>query len=722
MAGLYFEHFNVRITMKPIPLLLCVGLLAAAACRFNGELSLPGADTAGDTPAAAPETAPTQPPFACRQVRPSEAGATITQWDQPHYVCPPASQDREDERLFVFLPGTGATPDYYTQLMHAAAEAGLHVIDLRYPNDESVNLQICPWDDDPDCHEKVRREILLGVDVSRHVSVDAANSIEGRLASALAFLTSGFPEEGWEQFLGMDGEITWSSVVVAGHSQGGGHAVFLAREHEVARAVAFAWVDVRKGELAPWLVSSPSQTPPEDYYLFWHQGDTRVARHQQHLMGALGIDTFGAPVVVDGNVPPYNGSHALVATIPPPEGERAHNTHVVDMALTYDVYGEPNYKNVWEFLLVVDRQPQDLSSPHEDGFRTANAVRIGASGVSYTDPEFYSYENLVTFADEDRRAWLGALNPASGDFVSTDGRDTLVDDDLTPLSVSFNAPEFGVDREGWALFYTKHLYGVPQVWRATLEEGDVTSKPLTTGGVPRLSVLASKDPALSEARLLYALGGFSPQVGQIGWLEEGASIESETAVAPVDRGARWIDGTATFTFVAPGGQVALYDTATGVASTITDSPEEKSYTYGWLAPEYDELLVMAVVDGARVEIYRDIGETYWERVLSLEIPADSPYTYIGSPEPFTAGGRSYLSLVAKASEGYAEAEVWVWAVFGGESGLRLRCEDGQGQAVRSDPEAYAGQEEVFVYYNLLRAGWLGGRSFELYRCSTGLAP
>ncbi|MFO8036640.1 MAG: hypothetical protein R6U57_08475 [Anaerolineales bacterium] len=664
--------------------------------------------------------------IACREILPSDTDPAIMGWNEPHYVCHPGTPNPESARLFVFLPGTGATPDYYTHLMEASAEAGLYVIDLRYPNDKSVNLQLCPRDPDPNCHEKIRAEIVEGDALSPRVTVDPANSIEGRLRSALLHLREAFPGEGWEQFLNGKDEVVWSSVVVSGHSQGGGHATYLAYLHHVDHAVLFSWADVRRGDLAPWLVENPSQTPPEDYYLFWHEGDEGVARFQGELMRVLGIDTFGEPVMVDTSEPPYQGSHALIATIPPPAGERAHNTHVADKALIFNAEGEPIYEGVWQYLLTLEIQDEPSVDFPQNEIQTGNAVPIGAPSQSYIDPEFYSDENLITFVDGQKRAWLGSLNPEDGYFLSADGKDILIDNNLTQLSLSFNAPEFGIDRDGWALYYTKDYYGVPQIWRGTLTEGGLETEVLTRDETTRLSALASKDPTLETTHLLYAQGGFSPEVGKIAWLDEADPRETETTVAPIDRGARWIDGTPSFVFVErsgpDAGQVALHDTETGRTKTITDTEGKKRNPYGWFAPEYQDILVLVVVEDSRIEIYRDTGGAYWERIITLEIPPESPYSVIGSPEPFVAGGTSYISLVAKASPVYAEGEVWVWGIAEDQGRFQLRCEDGQGEVIRSDPESYLGEGEVFIYYNVIQPDVLGRQAFDLFKCSTGISP
>jgi hypothetical protein len=349
---------------------------------------------------------------------------------------------------------------------------------------------------------------------------------------------------------------------------------------------------------------------------------------------------------------------------------------------------------------------------------------MGALGKSYVDVEFYSEANLATFVDEQRQAWLASLDPLTGDFVSADGRETLIDQGLTPLMISFNGPEFGVDAHGWSLYYTKDVSGVPQVWEAGLTPAGVERAPVTSDKISRLSVLASKDASANGKRLLYSSGGATLADGKLTWREADNRGAPETIVDDTDVGARWIDGTRSFTYVrktSPGlGQVIIYNTETATETTVTATSGNAGYTYGWIAPEYCETLVLAVVNKTSIEIYRDTGGPGWQLISTLNVPAGSLYNIIGSPEPFVAGGKSYISLVTRRSDGYSPAEVWVWGIEEGNGRLVLRCDDGQGDVIRSDPETYVGQNEVFVFYNLVRKGASGQQVFELYRWNTGV--
>jgi hypothetical protein len=238
-----------------------------------------------------------------------------------------------------------------------------------------------------------------------------------------------------------------------------------------------------------------------------------------------------------------------------------------------------------------------------------------------------------------------------------------------------------------------------------------------------LSVLASKCPSSETIRLLYSWGGISLTDGSITWLDEDDPDATETIVDSIDTGARWIDNTRTFTFIRMSGpekgQIALYDTETAEATTITNTTGTKSYSYGWIAPEFNEILVLTVVDDSRIDVYRDTGGEYWECISSLGIPEGSQYTIIASPEPFVAGKKSYVSLVIKESDGYSPAEVWVWGIEA-DKRVAIKCDDGQGRAIHSDPESFSGQQHVFVYYNIIRKGESGEVIFELFKWDTGI--
>ena len=156
-------------------------------------------------------------------VQPQTTDPQIDRNLQSHFVAinPGAAAQN---KLFLFFPGTGGTPFFQQEINNTAADLGFHAVGLNYPNDEAVNDLCGGANADLDCYAKAWLEIKDGVDRTNLVNVNRPNSIENRLIKLLIYLRTQRPAENWGQFLLDDQTINWTRVVVAGHSQGGGHA------------------------------------------------------------------------------------------------------------------------------------------------------------------------------------------------------------------------------------------------------------------------------------------------------------------------------------------------------------------------------------------------------------------------------------------------------------------------------------------------------------------
>lgn len=193
----------------------------------------------------APLPARGQEPLVVRLIAASTTDPAIDDVNGVHHVAiGPAGQ--RIGRLLLYLPGTTASPQQYATLIERAATLGYHAIGLAYVNEVPVNT-LCAGMGAGGCHEQVRREILFGTDESGLVEVDAENGVFHRLERLLAHLETLAPDEHWSLYRNASGAVRWNRVVVSGHSQGAGHAAFIARLYQVARAVLFSGT-----EPAPW--------------------------------------------------------------------------------------------------------------------------------------------------------------------------------------------------------------------------------------------------------------------------------------------------------------------------------------------------------------------------------------------------------------------------------------------------------------------------------------
>jgi hypothetical protein len=289
-----------------------------------------------------------------REIAPAATSPQITTNLSSHFAINPAPAVTPRGRLFVMLPGTGAVPAFYQQILRVGAARGYHTIGLTYPNDMAIELT-CGGSPSGDCTALARREIITGADVSPLVAVNSANSINGRLTALLTYLQAQYPGDGWGQFL-VGGTPDWSRISVGGHSQGSGHAAYMGKLVALDRVAMFSGPgDNFAGAVAPWL-SQPGPTPAARHYGFTHSGDTLVPYPLAlATWNALGLGASGPPTNIDGALAPYANSHQLVTGAAPnltvPNIAPEHSATVVDAITPVTAQGAFVFQPVWEYML-----------------------------------------------------------------------------------------------------------------------------------------------------------------------------------------------------------------------------------------------------------------------------------------------------------------------------------------------------------------------------------
>lgn len=286
------------------------------------------------------------------QIPPSRTDSAIKTFDDPHLIWVNrdivvdrnASLPAARGQLLLFLPGT-VPPEAATAkksdgakstaeptaakkasstrsgpfaFCELAANLGYHAIFLRYPNDKSASA--ATRDDDMAEFERFRMALIAG-GTSKHLgTIPRTESIEHRLIKLLEHLQRVRPRENWKQFLTDTGAINWRAIAVAGQSQGGGHAVLIAKKHEVARVIATGApkdYSFRYGKPAEWLTAE-SATPASRIFCFNHVQDKQAANleQQRENLRALGLDKLAPEVDVDKATPPYSHSRMLFTDFP----------------------------------------------------------------------------------------------------------------------------------------------------------------------------------------------------------------------------------------------------------------------------------------------------------------------------------------------------------------------------------------------------------------------
>ncbi|MFZ6011396.1 MAG: BPSS1187 family protein [Bacteroidota bacterium] len=284
-------------------------------------------------------------------VLPHEADVAIKASNEPHFAFVDTRTSLKG-KLLVFLGGTDSYPRYYMQFPKTAASLGYHVVNINYLNQVSVRL--CDGEADINCFARYHQEVIFGEEQSEVVKVDPANAIVNRVLTLLKYLHAKYPNEKWDLFFDANGLI-YSKLLVAGHSQGGGHSAFLAHKVSVDRAIFFCSPNdysIRYHSVAPWL-SAPFATTADRLYGLIHAGDEIVEPSEQYatwkaMKMLMTADTASA------DKPTFRNFRALYTNISPnpaaPSSRLKHNAPVMDIAIPPGAPAD-HLKQVWIHLL-----------------------------------------------------------------------------------------------------------------------------------------------------------------------------------------------------------------------------------------------------------------------------------------------------------------------------------------------------------------------------------
>lgn len=286
------------------------------------------------------------------QVSPQITDPKIDNWLEPHYIAVDESRSIH-QKLFVFFSGSYGKPQRQKLILIEAAIAGYLAINLRYPNTWTV-AGLCQYSRDLNCHEKIRSEIIDGDRRSHQIEIGRSNSIENRLVKLLLYLDRHHPQQNWLDYLTGDSP-KWESIVVAGHSQGGGQAAILGKKYNVARVIMLAAPGDYNQELnapAAWL-SAPMVTPPERYYGLVHLRDRGLERILT-AWEALGMAVCGPVINIESQLPPYESSSRLLSDRVPARHDKYHGSVATDPTTPKLHDGSPAYRSVWRYLFGCD--------------------------------------------------------------------------------------------------------------------------------------------------------------------------------------------------------------------------------------------------------------------------------------------------------------------------------------------------------------------------------
>jgi hypothetical protein len=254
----------------------------------------------------------------------------LAEAEPPHLVI--YERDAQNAPLLVWLPGTGGKPAPGPQLFYGTVlQQGYRLVALSYLDAPAVS-QVCTAATlaaQPACAEQMRQQRVWGQPQSGLVADRPEDAIVPRLTRLLQFLVRSDAAGHWEPYLDGD-EPRWDRIVLAGQSQGGGMAAFMAQTRRVAGVIMFSggWDHRPGGDIAEWY-SRPSLTPPRFWHASFHTQEPQAATLAR-IYRRLGV--------------PADQIHALSL---PVRGKLAHGEGITN----------PAYQPLWEQMLAFSLVP-----------------------------------------------------------------------------------------------------------------------------------------------------------------------------------------------------------------------------------------------------------------------------------------------------------------------------------------------------------------------------
>ncbi len=228
-------------------------------------------------------------------VAPHATNAQLAQNQPPHLVMLPVRtsdpEPGEPPPLLLWLAGTGGDPSTAPMaLLDIALAQGLRVVALSYPTTPAV-AQVCTPQrvaTFPDCAAKFRQARAIGDQRFGLIDDRQADAIVPRLTQLLLHLADKDGANQWAQYLDR-GQPRWARIVLAGQSQGGGMAAYIAKTRTVAGVLDFSggWDRGPNGRHASWY-RWESATPMNRWHATFHVDEPNAPELAQ-IYAELGI-------------------------------------------------------------------------------------------------------------------------------------------------------------------------------------------------------------------------------------------------------------------------------------------------------------------------------------------------------------------------------------------------------------------------------------------------
>lgn len=344
------------------------------------------------------------------------------------------------------------------------------------------------------------------------------------------------------------------------------------------------------------------------------------------------------------------------------------------------------------------------------------------------DVEVDIYGKRITWQSiDDNKLWVCNIDPATGKLAVGSGKQTLIDDNIVPLTTSFNSGEWAFSQAGTSIVYNKVIGNTFYIAVAT-ENASIWSKNTLQSNPNRFNPRATKNPNDAVAAVQYVT---FPGTSTIKY-KFANNLNTEFSI-PNFTDAHWAEDEQLLTGILPNNQVGLFNPANPAAPIQITNNSSINYSrpYMWRAPDQGNArLFFAKANGNQIHVFKESTPNSNNYILFMQFNCPSTtYPNIASPEPVVFKGKSYISFMAAQSTletSGKPAEIWLAAVDNINPTFKMVSENTT--KVRTDPEPYIdlANNQLYIYYTEVDDTTVPDFAIDpttilkLRRCKTGL--
>lgn len=374
---------------------------------------------------------------------------------------------------------------------------------------------------------------------------------------------------------------------------------------------------------------------------------------------------------------------------------------------------------------------------------TANIIDYefdwGRDGVNCPSCNRGAGNSRLAFVDNNRQLWVGALDPATGNFLPADGMGQLVDSRAAPAAAYLNGPEWVRSALGSQIVFTRYQPGMlpsnQSAGLATATDGGNGSWSVTMldSSLGRVNPMGSIDLLDAQPIIHYQNTATSQAFSRVGNIPSSELPITVSGQGDASSFRRSVDGMNKIVVSGKASngyyQIFLHDPATGVSEQITHEKNNLKGAVMWRAPDYEGDYVMAAVqNGVSIVVYRRTangdGSFTWNKIIKRQLPSATPYVW--SPDFFIHNGKSYVFFQMNTSPNWNDYTkpnlLAMIGILDSNSSIQKLVASGAKSRARTDPEYFITAQGPFIYYNRYAYDGSTLKSEGIWRVDTGLGP